>query len=201
MIEVAESGDHMTWTPPKKLTDAARAAGIVATTNADLTSVNVSIIPASPIAKLLRQDPAAAGQAFGFFGLDLAKLQSKQGMTLASTDVDGIQVFGLPASAPSKVTQSLGGKVDTLADSDHYKATVAAVDPPKQVGAYSFVDLPAYVDSFLSALGQSDQSIKRIGPTVQNNLSNVPGILAWTTRETVRSHELGVYELVIPITK
>jgi hypothetical protein len=200
IFEVAQSGDHLDWTPPRKLTDAAKAAGIVVTAGSTPGSVNVRVVPNSPIAKLLVQHRADAAAAFGFLGIDIAKLQSAQGVTLAPTDVDGIQVFGLPVNAPSKVEQSLGGDADQLGDSDHYRATVKAANPPKHVGAYSYIDLPAYVDSFLTALGTSDESVKRIGPTVQNNLSNVPGILSWTTRETVRDHEVGVYETVMPIT-
>ena len=202
VFEAAMSDTDLDWTPPASLVTAARTAGLVVTARGvdDSTTYTIRVVPRSPLGQAFAAMPAAERTAaFGAYGIDPAQLTGR-GVTLTQQVVAGLAVIGVPDAAPSRLARSLAGDAGTLGESEQYRATVRAVDPPEEVGMYSYLDLASYVHDVLAALGADVPSVRQITPTVDNNLSDIPGILQWSTRETVRDREVGVYELVMPIT-
>jgi hypothetical protein len=202
LYEVASTAGMIDYEPGDELAKAARAAGLVVTTSADGLSVTIRVTPGSPLARTLAesQDPATAAALAGL-GLDLRPLLTPKGLTISAEQVDGLLVAGFPQAAPSKVVPALKGDAETLADSETYQDVVAAAKPPKQVGAYGFIDLKAYVEAILAGLGEAEPDVQRIIPTVRNNLADVPGIVTWSTREESDGEDVGVFELAMPILK
>lgn len=208
-IEVATTGDNLSSLAgaqgakvPTKVTAALAAAGLTITTSADGLSVTAKVAPASELGRLLTAEltpgDAAALAATGF---DARKLLTSSGLTLSAKRVDDLVVATFPPGATSTIAAAVASKADTLADDDGYTDTVDAVDPPKEVGMYAWIDLPGAVDDILTGLSGTSPAIKRIQPTVANNLDPVPGALGWTTRTKVDGEDLGVAEFVLPIVK
>lgn len=188
------------YTPPADLVAAALAAGLVVHANDDMTEVTVRVQAGSPLAREIGANIDAEGRAaLAMFGIDVRALLAPAGVTFSADEVDGLQVWGLPQNAPSKVIPALKGSAETLADSSSYRAAVAAAKPPKKVGMYGFVDLRSYVEGMLDGIGASDPDVQRIVPTVRNNLADVPGIVTWSTREESDGEEVGVIEMAMPI--
>ena len=133
------------------------------------------------------------------FGIDVAALASRGGLTVSFDEVDGIRVAGLPDDAPSKVVPALEGDAETLADSETYQEVVDAAKPPKDVGVYGYIDLRGYVESILGVLAAQDPQVRRLLPTVRNNLEDAPGIVVWSSRQDVEGEQVGVGEYVLPI--
>lgn len=201
LFEIATTADpDVEWTPSAELAQAATAAGIVMTTNADNSRVTLRLKPGSPIDLLLRRELDVGTRAtLATAGFDVRPLLTSAGLTFETKEVDGIFVNGFPQAAPSKVVPALTGDGDTLADSETYRTVTEAADPPGQVGAYGYLDLTAYAEGILEAVAASSPEVKRVIPTVRNNLADAPGILWWSTRTDVDGIEIGVFEMVAPI--
>ncbi len=192
------------YEPPAELLQAAQAAGIQVTNAPDGSAVTLRVTAGSPLARLVREEFDPNGlAALAAVGFDLRQLLSPAGMTLAREDVDGLHVWGFPPDAPSKVVPALTGEAETLADDETYQEVITAAKPPKEVGTYGWVDLQSYVESTLAMLsadaGEDGMDIKRIIPTVRNNLADVPGIVTWSTREESDGEDVGVIEMAMPI--
>ncbi len=200
LLEVTSTAGVVDYTPPAEPADAARAAGLIVTRSADGLSVTVRLRPGSPIRRTLatKLDPARAAW-LAALGFDLRALLSPAGLTITTETVDDLLVAGFPQDAPSTVVPALEGDADTLADAETYRDVVAAARPPKRVGAYAFVNLTAYVDAILARVAAGNPDMQRMVPTIRNNLSDVPGIVTWSSRERVNGTDVGVYELALPI--
>jgi hypothetical protein len=187
------------WKPDAQLQEAMDAAGLQVTAAKD-GGVTVRVVPTSPMGRALRtQLDAEARIALRGAGIDVGVLTSPAGLSISPEQVDDIAVAGFPSSAPSKVAPALSGDVDTLGDSVDYRDAVDAVQPPENVGSYSWLHLSGYVMGTLESLAATEPDVGRFLPTVRNNLSDIPGVLAWSTREEVDGIEVGVSETVIPI--
>lgn len=201
VLEVAIASEEWPrWTPPSELSTAARDAGLLVTANEDQTRVTVRVRPGSPLATALQTRFAGeARTALIAWGIAPEQLLTTGGITFTAQEVDGIRVSGLPDQAPSRVVAALEGEADTLGDAETYREVVDAVEPPKDVGVYGYVDLRAYVESLFGALAAEQPEMNRVLPTIRNNLADAPGVLAWTTREEVDGEQVGVGEYVLPI--
>ncbi|MCW2955285.1 MAG: hypothetical protein JWO69_154 [Thermoleophilia bacterium] len=204
-FEMVTSGadEPIDYEAPRELIDAAAAAGITMTVSDDQRTVNMKVARRSPLGALITREAATpeARQALASLGIDVRQLFGP-GITIKAEEVDGLLITGFPTNAPSKVAPALRGDVDTLGDDDDYRATVDAAKPPKEVGAYGYVDLAGIVESLLNTIAASSpdsQDVSRVIPTVRNNLADVPGILTWTAREEIDGEDVGVYELVLVI--
>jgi hypothetical protein len=160
--------------------------------------VTIRVLPGSPLAAWLRDFERGAKSRPDGAGFSLGTLLSS-GITLTYEEVDGIRVAGFPQDAPSKVVPALEGEIDTLADSPTYQQVVKAANPPKQVGAYGWVDVSAYVEAILGVVAASEPDVQRVIPMVRNNLADAPGIIWWSTREDVDGEQVGVAEMVMPV--
>ncbi len=192
------------YEPPAELLQAAKAAGIQVTTAADGRSMTLRVASGSPIARLVQEEFDPNGlAALASVGFDLRQLLSPAGLTLTREEVDGLYVWGFPPDAPSKVVPALEGDAENLADDETYQEVIKAAKPPKEVGTYGWVNLQSYVESTLAALSADadggGDDIKRIIPTVRNNLADVPGIVTWSTREESDGEDVGVFEMAMPI--
>ena len=200
LYEAVTSATVEGYDPPAELVEAATAAGLIVQSNDDHTEVTVRVRPGSPLARELQASATAESrQAFALFGIDPAALLGPRGVTFRAEEVDGLQVWGFPQEAPSKVAPALEGDVDTLGDLEDYGDVVEAVDPPDEVGVYGWVNLSAYVEGFIGAIGSAEPEAQRIIPTVRNNLADVPGALVWSARAEHDGEQVGVYEFALPI--
>ncbi|MBC7460398.1 MAG: hypothetical protein H7287_03450, partial [Thermoleophilia bacterium] len=134
-------------------------------------------------------------------GFDPRQLLTPSGLTLSAKRVGDLVVTTFPPGATSTIAAAVQALANMLADDDGYTKTVDAIDPPDRVGVYSWIDLPGAVNNILTALSATSPSVKRLQPTVANNLDPVPGALAWTTRIKVDGEDLGVAEFALPIVK
>lgn len=190
------------YSPPPELVRAAQTAGVdVAVVEAgDARTMRVRIRPGSPLARAIAREFDAASRAeLRAAGLNLDQLLSPKGVTLSVEEVDDLFVTGYPQSAPSEAAKALRGEVDTVGENDRYRSVVKAADPPKQVGSYGWVDLRSFVDSVFDAVAAGNPEALRVKPVVENNLTDVPGALSWTTRQEVGDEQVGVAEWVLPI--
>jgi hypothetical protein len=188
------------YEPPSELADAMQRAGLEVTTQDGGDEVTIRVRPNSPLRRVLVEEfDQATLAALAAVGFDLRGLLTAEGLTLREEQVDDLGVWGVPPDAPSTVAPALRGDVDTLADNDVYEEIVAAANPPEQVGAYGWIDLKGYVEETLTMLSTDTPEVKRVIPTVRNNLADVPGVLTWTAREESGGEQVGVYELSVPI--
>ncbi|MCW2960690.1 MAG: hypothetical protein JWM90_1077 [Thermoleophilia bacterium] len=200
-IAVAGANEPLDYKLPAEFTAAAKAAGLVLTVDEDQLGVNIKVTPGSPLAVLLaRELTPEVTRSLLASGVN-PRLLLGPGITIKAELVDDIAVAGLPTAAPSKVAPALRGDVETLGEYEAYRDTVDAAKPPKDVGAYGYVDLSRIVESVLNGIGAQNPTVKRAIPTVKNNLADVPGILMWSAREEVDGEDVGVFELVMPITE
>jgi len=205
-FEYTATATAVKYTMPAALQMALTKGGITFTTNADRTKTTIKVAPKSPGGVTLTtalKDPAvnSALGVYAMLGLDPRDLLSPTGVTVNAEKVDDFLVTGFPQNLPSEAVKSLAGDADTLADDDNYQATVKAAKPPQEVGAYGYVNLTAIVDAIFEAAGDSSAQAAQLSSTVRNNLSDIPGIMFWTTRSEVRGEQIGRFEFVIPIEK
>lgn len=198
-LEVATTAtSDLDWTAPRELATAMREAGLQVS-RTDAGGVRVKAAPNSPLARALRdmQKRVAPGDALANDAT--AQLLTPQGMLLQPATVDGVNVFGMPQDAPSAVVRALEGDVDRVGDLDAYERVVEAVDPPEAVGSWGWLHVAQLAEDLLGLAASESPEIARVIPTVRNNLDDVPGMLAWSTREDHDGEAIGVAEAVLPI--
>lgn len=195
---VTPSTEPLGWQPNEELANAMERAG-VAVTRAGGAHV-VRIDPASPMGRALRRGLDAEARAgFDMLGIDVAALLTPGGMRIAPERVDGVDVFGLPMDAPSAVAQELEEGADSLGEAADYQAVVEAAGAPDEVGSWAWVDVAGTIESALAGVASGSPEVRRLVPTVRNNLRDVPGAISWTTVEEVDGQHVGVAESVLPI--
>lgn len=184
------------------LKDALLGAGIILTTDPSGLSVTIKVVPTSPLGRMLRAQltPATSAQLRAG-GLDIASLLSPKGITISSKEVDDLLVATFPQGAKSAVIPALEGDADTLDDDADYQKAIDAAEPPETVGSWGWVNIGGIVEASLAAAAKEQPEVGRFGATVRNNLSDVPGILSWTTRTKLDGEDVGVGEVVIPVLK
>lgn len=197
--ESVMSGDPFEWTPSGEVTSAASDAGLFVTRDGDAYTVRID--PKSPLGTALAMSAKQGTNqaALAASGFDAADLFDADGITMSPERVDDLLVATSPVGATSLAAKSLAGDGDTVKDGETYGTVVDAADPPREVGAYAFYDLRALVEQALDQLGGSSETLKQAMPTITTNLEHAPGVLAWSSRETVRDEEVGVMRLVLPI--
>ncbi len=197
---VTSAVDDLGWTAPQSLLRAMNDAGLIVRPQPDGVLV-VRVRPASPLGRQLRGqlDPQMRALLRGY-GLDPARLLGARGVRIAPDVVGNLLVYGSPSTAPSKVVPALEGTAEErLGANEDYRAVVEAADPPDEVGAWGWVAVGPLVEGVFELAGAQDPNIRRALPTVRNNLSDVPGLLTWTTRERHDGRTVGIAEAVLPI--
>ncbi|MCB0878904.1 MAG: hypothetical protein KDC46_07985 [Thermoleophilia bacterium] len=203
ILELATPADAtLDWLPSGPLLKAMQRAGLVVTPlGGELTSgVRVRVRAASPLGRELRTGiDADTRAALAAFGLTPAMLLRPAGLVIRPQVVDGIAVTGWPASAPSKVVPALRGTADRLEDLQGYRDALAAAKPPEQAGTWAWINVPLIIERTLAVIGTRNSTVRQAIPSVRNNLSGVPGMLAWTSRDEVDGTTVGRAEAVMPI--
>lgn len=126
-------------------------------------------------------------------------LLAPRGGRIEAQEVDGIRVYGFPAAARSAVAESLEGDVEQLGESADYRATLDAVDVPDEIGSFGWTDVAGTVTGLLAMAGAQSPELQRALPLVDNNLSDIPGAVSWTSREDVGGIDVGTSRTVVPI--